>query len=110
MKDNERNKVFKLAGWQGKKDFGCWNGLLGKEILRAWFYTQVALGKNRVSGRPNRVSLYADMMRISDPASRRDQASSHNNNKLVRSIQMHRTWHVAHVCAEARYTCYPFLT
>jgi hypothetical protein len=38
-------------------------------LLWPWFYMQPGLGKNRVSARPNRVILYADMMRISDPVS-----------------------------------------
>ena len=57
--DNESNKVGKEKCLAISRD-----GLLEMDILRGWFYTQLALGKNRVvSGRPNRVSLYADMMR-----------------------------------------------
>lgn len=44
---------------------GCWKC---RTFVGLVLYA-TGLGKNRVSARPNRVILYADMMRISDPVS-----------------------------------------
>lgn len=53
-----------MVEWKGKEHLtsSCRNGLTEMDFLRA-------NGKNRVSGGPNRVNLYADMMRLLDPDS-----------------------------------------
>ena len=105
LKDNEGNKVinfYRWVEWKGKKRLACRNGLLLEvDLIEGLVLYPTGLGNNRVSGRPNRVSLYADMMRISDPARQQDQASSHKpicHPDLFRCITC-GTWHT---CAEAR--------